>query len=70
LFVDGRPQYPAEEEEKVEIFDDCDNVLSECDDFSITVSLFSLCHFTFTSFSTISCAVCLYKVGMTEQKMV
>jgi len=35
--VGGRPQYPAEETEKAEIIDECENVTPECDDFSGTV---------------------------------
>ena len=37
--VGGRPQYPAEETEKAEIIDECENVTPECDDISGTVCL-------------------------------
>jgi len=35
--VDGRPEYPAEEMEKAEIIDECENVTPDCDDFSVMV---------------------------------
>ena len=44
--VGGRPEYPVEQKEEVEIIDDCDSVTSECDRFSVVVCL--IYHYDFS----------------------
>ena len=48
--VSGRPEYPAEEEEKAEIVEECENVASDCDDVS---------HLVCFSFETLLLRLCL-----------
>ena len=42
VMVGGRPDYPAEVTEETEIIDECEDVTSDCEEFSATVGLFSL----------------------------
>ena len=37
--VGGRPEYPVEEMQEVEIIDECDSVTSECDTFMVCLFL-------------------------------